>query len=298
MNLKTIIIILSLCFAFNMARGQDLIITTVGDSVKCRIIDIGKDFIVYENMDEHKVYIDRRRVAKIDYDFYSKKIRVAAPGRKEWTIIRVSLDGGAGFMLGKIDKGLNSELQDYYKKLKSGWVIGLTGDYFIREYFGFGLKYNLNKTRYSADNLSVNAMDGRLLTGSLSNSISIHYIGPDFAIRYMLPDTKFNFLLNFGMGYMHYGNKESFNDSNKDYSETYKLTGSSVGLSAGISADYYIYQDYAVGIGITYTYGSLGKVEVNKGNAIEVIRLTGLSGNDRVNLSHLDITIGIRWSYY
>jgi len=294
MNCRVFFIIMILCLGNLYLKGQDLIVTTVGDSIKCKIIDIGNDYIVVEDDDKVKQFISRRGVAKIDYDHYSKE-HVVAPPNTEWATIRASIDGGFGLLTGKVEETPLSELNDYYKRLKTGWVIGVSGAYFTKEYLGFGLKYNLMMTRAKDDNISKNVMDGRFTTGSFSSKVFIHYIGPDVVLRYYLLESQLCLLLDFGMGYIHYSNKETFDEHGSDYAESYKITGSNIGLSIGLNADYQWRTDYTFGVGITYTYGSLGKYEVNNGEVIQVI---GLSGNDRQNLSHFDITIGFRWSYY
>jgi len=294
MNCRAFFIIMFFSLVCIFVQGQDLIVTTVGDSIKCKIIDIGNDYIVVEDEDEVRQFINRRKVAKIDYNYYSKEHKVPPPNT-EWATIRASIDGGFGLLTGKVKDTPVSELKDYYKRLKTGWTIGLSGAYFIREYFGFGLKYNLMKTRTEADDLSKNVLDGRFTSGYSSSNVSIHYLGPQFVLRYYLPNTKFCFLLDFGLGYIHYSNKEAFEENGTNYSESYKITGSNIGLSIGINGDYLWKTDYAFGVGFSYTYGSLGKYEIKKGDVIEVI---GLSGNDRQNLSHFDITLGFRWSYF
>jgi hypothetical protein len=287
------IIIVFLTVLSISSRGQDLIITTLGDSIKCKIIDIGTDYIVVEDEDEQRLFIQRRRVAKIDYDYYSKEHKIPPP-KTDWSIIRACFDGGFSLLTGKVKDTPIDELRDYYKRLKTGWVFGVSGTYYIKEYLGFGLKYTLMKSWNKEDNLTKNVMDGPLLTGIFKSNVSIHYIGPEVSLRYYLPDTKFCFFLDFGMGLIRYANKESFADNNSDYSESYKITGNNMGLSIGLSADYLWRNDYGFGLGISYTYGKIGSYEVDNSGTIEVI---GLSEKDRQNLSHFDVTIGFRWSY-
>lgn len=275
-------------------QGQDLIITTLGDSIKCKIIDIGTDYIVIEDEDEQRQFINRRRVAKIDYDFYTKEHKIPPPNT-EWSSIRACIDGGFSLLTGKVKDAPDDELRDYYKKLKTGWNITVSGAYYIREYLGFGLKYCLMKTRNKDGSLTLNTMDGRLLTGSFKSNVSIHYIGPEVVLRYYLPDTRFSFYLDFGMGLIHYANRENFSENDSDYAESYKISGSNMGLSLGLSADYQWFTDYGIGLGVSYTYGKLGSYTVNDNGTIEVI---GLSERDRQNLSHFDVTVGFRWKYF
>jgi hypothetical protein len=290
---RLFILILILTMLSISSKGQDLIITILGDSVKCRIIDIGADYIVIEDEDEQRQFIQRRRVAKIDYDFYSKEHKIPPP-KTDWATIRACFDGGFSLLTGKVKDTPIDEQRDYYKKLKTGWIFGVSGAYFIKEYLGFGLKYSIMKSWKKADNLTKNVMNGLLLTGTFKSNVSIHYIGPEVVLRYYLPDTKFCFLLDFGMGYIRYANKENFIDNNSGYSESYKITGNNMGLSIGLSADYQWRSDYSFGLGISYTYGKIGSYEVDNSGTIEVI---GLSEKDRQNLSHFNITIGFRWSY-
>ena len=294
MKCRTFFLVIFFSLAYICMQGQDLIVTTKGDSIKCKIIDIGNDYIALEDEDGQRQFVSRRGVAKIDYNFYTKEHKIPPPNT-DWSTIRASLDGGFSLLTGKVKDTPIDELYDYYKRLKTGWNIGVSGAWYLKEYMGFGLKYNLMKTRTKADNLSKNVLDGRYTSGSFKSNVSIHYIGPAVTVRYFLLDTKFSFVLDFGLGYIHYTNKESFEEDNSDYAESYKISGGSIGLSIGLNADYAWRSDFTFGIGVAYTYGSLGEYQINNGEVIEVV---GLSGNDRQNLSHFDVTLGIRWNYY
>ena len=93
MNYRNLLLIIFFSLLYVFSQGQDLIVTTKGDSIKCKIIDIGNDYIAIEDENEQRQFVSRRGVAKIDYNFFTKEHKIPPPNTN-WSTIRASLDGG------------------------------------------------------------------------------------------------------------------------------------------------------------------------------------------------------------
>lgn len=96
---------------------------------------------------------------------------------------QVSLSGGYGYRPAKLSANVPSEFASYAKKLKSGWVLDGTAYYFLNPKLGLGLHVNRFASSNSLADVSVTDMYGNTQYGTMSDNISITFIGPGAAFR-------------------------------------------------------------------------------------------------------------------
>ena len=199
---------------------------------------------------------------------------------------RVVLQGGPGFLLGKTDKSLGSDMTQYQEDLKKGVNYGGEIDYFLYDCYTIGARYNIVKNKASIRG-TISYTDGSYETGIVSDDSKITFIGPIFGVTTPAAGKKFVFILNIGFGYMGYEDKACVIDP-------FILKGSTVGMYTGLQLDYKITDNVAIGAEAALYSGTLSSVNrsINDGfswNKVELEKGQGIS------VSHLDLSFGIRF---
>lgn len=96
---------------------------------------------------------------------------------------RVSLSGGYGYRPAKLNANVPSEFTSYGNKLKSGWVLDGSAYYFLNPMLGLGLHANRFASSNSLANVYVTDAYGNTQYGTMSDNISITFVGPGAAFR-------------------------------------------------------------------------------------------------------------------
>lgn len=199
-------------------------------------------------------------------------------GHDRW---RVSLSGGYGYRPAKLNASVPSEFASYAKKLKSGWVLDGAAYYFLNPKLGLGLHANRFASSNSLADVSVTDIYGNTQYGTMSDNISITFIGPGAAFRRTFHQGN-TFLVGASLGYMGYLNRFEINTTQQ------RIKGATAGYIAHAGYDIRLSDHFSIGAKIAATTGILGQFTVD-GNKVE------LDDENRENLSHIDITLGIRF---
>ncbi len=200
--------------------------------------------------------------------------------------IRLAVNGGYSYRLARVAPGTPSILRNYVNNLKSGYAFGLDAAYFFKPERGLGLKYSRFGSEASMNNMTVTYDNGNSSYGTISDDIAITFVGPSYVTKYPLANQNHSLFGSLSLGYLQY------NDHGKLANEIIELKGSTFGAAIDLGYDYSISRYMKIGAQASLTGGSLSKLtQVNGGyeNTIE------LEGDDRENLSRLDITAGVRF---
>jgi outer membrane protein W len=182
---------------------------------------------------------------------------------------------------------ISNSMKNHLLKLNNNISYGADISYFIKDYIGFGLRYNGINARASSEVLFPleNESDVR---GSLSEKIGIHYVGILIATRYFLPSQKHCLFANIGAGYVEYKNRLAING----YKHT--IADDSAGIVAEFGYDFFVTKNVAIGLQASVFFGSqkyfsyiIDKENVTLSKSIRQPR--------RLNLNHLDISLGFRF---
>jgi len=82
-------------------------------------------------------------------------------------------------MTSKISKNTPSSLKNYAKELKSGYHFSIDASYYLKETFGFGVKFSIFSSQNELDNIILEDTLGNIQSGKISDKITIIYIGPN-----------------------------------------------------------------------------------------------------------------------
>lgn len=193
---------------------------------------------------------------------------------------QVSLSGGYGYRPAKLNANVPSEFVSYTKKLRSGWVLDGSAYYFLNPMLGLGLHANRFATSNSLADVYVTDVYGNTQYGTMSDNISITFIGPGAAFRQRFSNGN-TFLVGASLGYMGYLNRFELNT-------TQRIKGATAGYIAHVGYDIRLSDHFSIGAKVAATTGILGRFTVD-GNAVE------LDDENKENLSHVDIALGIRF---
>ncbi len=269
--------------------AQDLIVTTKGDSINCKINKEKSDFIyfTYNNNDEvRETLLARNNIKSYQKNYYSESF--IPEGYKsvhqEYTKVRFSANGGFSFRTAKISKSVPSDLRNYVKDLKSGGHFSLDGAFFINPNIGLGFKYNQFSSSNKIDAIVTDYdQDGNNDYGSMSDNITISFFGPMIS-TYSPSANKRNALFsNFAIGYLSYKDEGEF-------IIPVQLKGNSLGLIGDLGYQFGLNNNLSLAFTLSYTLGTLSKLDKTIQGSTYKIELE--DGNYE-NLSRIDLSIGL-----
>lgn len=269
------------------AKAQDLIVTAEGDSLNCKITKVQNDYIyfTFQHNDEiRNTLLALNQVKTFQYKYFSSPeipvnmVNRAANSPK----LRLSLNTGWSYRINKLSDDIPSNLKEYSKGLKSGFHYGADITGFVSEQLGFGLRYIGFNSKNSINNIHVSGI-GQV--GTMSDNITIKFIGPMAVSQIVSHDKKNAFLIGIGIGYMGYRN-------NSVVDTPLTIRGSTVGFSWDVGYDIGLSDKLALGFQISYLSGKLSKLDVKSGSYSQTIELE--EGNYE-GLARLDFSIGLRF---
>ena len=271
--------------------AQDLIVTTNGESLDCKIekVDEDKIYFTYYYLGQLKdSSIPRELVKKYKTNSLKTNQGIGYPNVNNeltYPIVRFAVNAGPSYRTGSIPKGFSDEVVQYIRKVKTGNHWGGDFNCLISETIGFGLKYNRFRSTDQAENISLPDPEGNILTGKIEEDVTISYIGPTIATSFFLEPAQSLFIANFSLGMLQYKNKASFIDS-------YLLSGNNLGFSFDIGFDKSLTKNLACGIKLAFVGGYLSQLEMQKGTEKENLHLPEGYYED---LSHLNLSFGLRF---
>lgn len=259
-----------------LAFSQDLIVTQKGDSLNCNITKERNDFIyfTFKHDDEiRNTLLPAGDVKTFSYNFWETPELLKSELKKQadYQVIRFALNMGYGYRTAPIADNVPGNLKDYYKKMKSGYVIEGHISGFTSESIGFGLKYNLFKSSGTSD------QDGE-------EKININFIGPSFTTRFLNQDKTNAFIISLILGRMGYTDKIG-----GDY---HQIQGSTFGIGWDLGYDIKLSKNTGIGFQLSLLSGTLTKVSYQNGINVSEI---DLDEDEREGLGRIDLTVGLRF---
>jgi hypothetical protein len=279
-----------------MAHGQDLIVSTKGDSIHCRITEIKTDHIRYVHVKDEEVTkafiplawvvtyqqnyypyseIDNLLVVQLDELQEERTLEVKqAQERKQKSGDAHSsflLSGGWSQRIAELkNRNYDDETLAYARALQSGWNFGLDARFPISPRNGFGLKYS--------------AFFSRHLEDFLKSTVWIHYAAPTFNGTIINKDSTRAVMLGFGVGLMRY--KETTNAQ-----PPIQASGNHFGFSLDLGYDFGLKKASSPFVRFSFFIGNILSATVTQGS-------NTVSGRLRIpeNLSRFDLSVGMRFN--
>lgn len=275
---RFIVFLLVVCYYSIDLYAQDIIVTAEGDSLSCKITKQNKEYIyfTYEyEMEVRNTLLPMQQVSFFAKNYFKQpeinnSALLVKPRNKG--NFRFLVDMGWGYRTGKMMKSGSASLDNYTKKLRSGFCIKLGSQYYWNKYVGMGLEY-------SFFNASTNNQDLHV-----KDKIRIQYVGPTFNVRVPSARNRNALVMYWGLGYLRYKDKGETMITSGD------ITGNAFGTSFAVSYDIGLSEKTALGIKFAGIAGSMDEVELNYGSYHGKKKL-----EEKENLSHISLTLGLRF---
>ena len=198
---------------------------------------------------------------------------------------RFRLSGNIGLSrwVGANGNHLPAELENYKNELKSGYSYSIESSYALSKSFGIGAKYNDFKTKNTIEDVAFLLSNNTISTGTISDNISIKFIGGSVYYRVFTNNLKSNFFLSFSIGSLFYNNDIVFLNN-------FELSGASVGFVIDAGYELKIAESLSVNFLTSWTNGSLQEFEVASMGSTQKYHFTS---DPYESLSHFDFSIGL-----
>jgi len=288
MRAKLYFVLVFMILAIGNSLAQDLIITTKGDSIPCKITKVKDPYIHFRFQHGSEIRNTLLALKDVQKHFFNVNGDVI-PDKKEkeyrnYNNYRIAINGGFGYNTAKVSDELNGAMESYVKELKSGSQFDIDITYFYSEYMGFGMKYAQFNSSNSMSNVSGQSLSGDYFYGTLSDDIRVSFMAPKYSVRFLNPITKNAFLMSVAIGYMGYTNNASLGDN-------VEITGSTLGLSFDFGYDITLTNELSLGFELSMLSGTLSEFTFDDGVNKKTV---DLDKDHRESLNRFDFSIGLR----
>ncbi|MFV0593827.1 MAG: hypothetical protein ACK5M7_20815 [Draconibacterium sp.] len=311
-NLRTFLLLLLLIFLYsNKANSQDRIVLTTGDTIKCTITKVKKNFLYYMqdfNGVSASGKISRDKIAEWSYNMNSTKKEAAfvpevaaepevvvqkADEPKDGTRFRVAVKGGPGFLLGDtktaeeslVSQGVSPNDADaYYKGLKTGIQGKASAYYHTFGDYWFGLIY---KGFYASTEITTALQmdDVNMYYGKLGERYFVNFAGASFfgAERYG-KNKQFGLNSSFSVGPAFY------RDEVEMYNQEILVQGTTLGMDLSIGVEYFLKPNISLNFETSLFSAKVKKMTVKTFDSSQEVEL---DEDNWENLGRLDLSLGI-----
>jgi hypothetical protein len=253
---KIFLISISIFVIVGSLQAQDLIVTNNGDSINCKITKTTKDYIYFtfkHNTEIRNTLLSVNQVAAQQKSYFSESEVPANYRYKEiFPHFRVAVDGGWQYRTVKLADGISVDLQDHYRKMKSGFHYDLQAAYFFTESMGVEAMFS---QQFFGNNLGYGELtdaEGNLIgSGDFNEKISFNYVGVNYLIRLFDSRKKNSWLFSIGLGYMGYNDRLFF-----DGVERLKMTAGTLGTNISVGYDIGLSEKFSIGFKLSLLGGS------------------------------------------
>ncbi|HAN79564.1 MAG TPA: hypothetical protein DCQ31_18280 [Bacteroidales bacterium] len=287
--MKKIFIFALLAVIANSIVAQDLIITSEGDSINCKITKVKNDFVYFTF--KHNDQIRSTLLPKINvkahiFNYYQtgEVPKEKVIGFENYKHFRFAVNGGYSYLTAKVAESVPADFKNYVNDLKSGYNFGSDLTYYFTEPLGVGVKYYVLKSSNSLDDIYLQYNNGNVAYGKMSDDLTISFIGPMFSTRLLNKNKSNAFIMNLSLGYIDYSN-------NKTLIDKYKMSSGTMGLSYDIGYDIGLTENLLLGFQISFITATLTEYDWFDGTTTETIKL---EKGQFESLNRIDFSIGIR----
>ena len=305
-------------------KAQDKIITTAGDTINCKIINISAEKIQYEQKnasgqnvgkfiaaDQVSEYIRTNPVPTTQQQYNNmvyreKPIKIRVPAERP---IRLSVNFGYGFLPSKFSDSRDvmnrtvsiteDDMNRYFRKLKNGINAGFDFYGFSSEKFGFGLKYSFFATRTDVKEalpviIDYNYQIPTFVVAELKERYYTHSFMVSMIFRQWL-DEKHRFAMNeiFSFGYLYLRNEIRGSAYSAPYPNSL-ITGNGLSTNLEITFEYYPLKYLSISANIGGYFNSI--------RSVTILNADGTNPNNSSfartkwrDMSKLDFSIGVHF---
>lgn len=202
-----------------------------------------------------------------------------------WPRLRIGVDFGGGYGLGKTDSGLTSDLKAHANRLRVGAIAGADVSWFFMKSLGAGIK---GKLMYSSSSVNISSGYYSFL---LTENVFIPFVGPMFCSRLCSKDGRHCLTANVAVGYCGYYD-------NFQLVEPGKLRVDTMGMCWDFGYDIRLSRHVSLGFQLSYLDAVMSKNDVKVEHSILTQEsMREYIGDELRTCSHLDFTVGLRFNF-
>lgn len=252
---KIFLLLFSSFLVFGSLQAQDLIVTTNGDSINCKITKIERDYVhfVFNNNEEvQKTLLPKDQIETSQKEYFLESELPADFIHKDiFPRFRAEIDGGWQYRTAKLADGMDAGWREHYKKMKSGFHYDIRASYFFVETQGVELMFSRQLFESSGDGYFMNPDGSPNEFGELKDKMAFNYVGANYLFRLFDSKRKNCWLFSAGFGYMSYCNRLLFNTV-----EDTKITAATFGSNFTIGYDIYLSGNFDLGFKLSLMSGT------------------------------------------
>lgn len=270
-----IIFIFFVVLLSGLGLTQDLIVTTSGDSIHCRITKVDNEYVHFTfkyNDEFRRTLLSVNDVKEKQKNYFETPVvtdEMLEPVHKN--AFRGALYGGYSYRTAPVSADMSSLAKEYIEELKSGFNISGDFHYYISDVIGYGAMFSVYRSQNEIASLA------------LADEITISYIGPSAQTRLETgKGGSLHLVSSVSLGYLKY-----IDEAKAEYN--FKIDSGTMGLMFGIGADFNINDKFGVTFSINYLQGILTEFTISSDGESETVKLD--KGNYE-SLNRLDFNVG------
>jgi hypothetical protein len=309
MRKKILFIFMSLYCA--VSQAQDKIITTSGDTIFCRILDISANSIHYEQKQTNGSmivgkFISAKQVR--EYQTLTSKAGSRSFISLPKKMFRLSLTGGYAHLTSSFAaekqallQHTTSELVDkYFNGIKNETVLGADFHVLLIDYLGVGAKYSLLTA--SAEFNQIRSYDNSYIPEYTplrqKEKIYINYVGPSFFFRQRL-DKKHKLTLNesISLGCAFYREEVTGDKKQSKYPNSLSESEHFAGNLA-LALEYYLCSGLSISANAGYFYLSFKDGDLSFTNSEnDIFEKIPYNRTKAINMSNFHFSVGLQYYF-
>jgi hypothetical protein len=265
--------LLLILFSVNLF-SQDLIVTNDNDSIRCKILGIKGNDMLFDYPDQDGTNSSRISLSKMKYYKYGYyKISKPKPVLAGPAKVRFGINGGYSYRTAPTVEGIPSSLTSYIESLKSGYHYGMDFMYFFNDYLGMGLKASKFRS-------------GKKETegGNIHDDISIGFVGPEFCTRLPSRNSLSALFVAIAIGYSGYKDDGYYN-------YPILIKGNTMGMGMDLGYDIGLSKNWAIGFQLSALFGTITEIDVTQGSQTLHVEL---EKDNYESLARVDLSVGLR----
>lgn len=307
------LLLFSIFFIFNL-KAQDKIISTSNETILCRIVSMDDERILYEvvgkngyvtgkfiKLSQVASYMRSSPTIKNPYQQPQRRIRPIIAPEHVWNF-RLNVGKSTMPWYWDIAQDVNS-MQDYYKRLKTGYHINTSAIYMISNNSGFGVDYTFMNSSFNGNIQTPYETSSFVTTSEIFNQY-LHFLGPSFLFQQHI-DVKRKFTVSesvsVGAHFLRIEDQNSYPIINQTSFTEYKvnslLTSLSMAAKVGITTGYRITPNVSFGLGGGFTVGSFTKANLEIREPSNSTSIKNQKLSNALNMSRFDYSFALSYQF-
>jgi len=267
--------------------SQDLIVTENNDSIKCNINQEGFEQIAFTYASNKVVrdsVLPKSKIKTFELGYYHNIASANTKTNKDTVKFTARFYGGISRQTSEVSEYTPDEFKSYVEELKKGYHLGGDIGIFFSENAGIGIHASRFQSSNSMDGVELSIEDVGTFYGTMSDHITILYLGPQFYIKSKYEQVWA--IVSGGFGYT------SYEDIAKVDTFELTTTGENIGFNLSLGLDIELLENLFLGAHIGFVGGTISSVEMESDEYTD--SYTFEEDEEKIGLSRIDFSAGLR----